>query len=256
MSNQPSENAVSPAQPEIVLGTGKFRAYTLPDSSPPSYTTKTATNGVFTGSFTGSAGQTWRIGADYTPTNTAEACPTVADGTWEAVSSPLPPVVNIDLCKCMYSSLICVVAPSVSVEDYGQLFGTVCGLGNSCDGIVADATNGTYGAYSVCNATEQLSFAFNQYYVGQNRASSACNFGGNANTKTASSASGSCSSLLAAAGSDGTGSVGGSVTGGSSSSTSSGAAGHITIPRMETAYIGVAAYILVAGFFGAGMILL
>merc|ERR1712072_170387 len=77
---------------------------------------------------------------EYEPTNTALACPTVAEGAWEAASSPLPPVVNVDLCKCMIASLSCVVADNVDEEDYGQLFGTVCGLGNSCDGIIADAS--------------------------------------------------------------------------------------------------------------------
>lgn len=191
---------------------------------------------------------------DYQPSNTALACPTVRDGFWEAVASPLPPVVNVDLCKCMYSSLSCVVDSSVDIEDYGQLFGTVCGLGGSCNGITADATNGTYGAYSVCNATEQLSFALNQYYLSQNRASGACDFRGAATIKNAVSASGSCGELLDAAGTDGSGTVGGS--GVQPGSTSSAAAGHISIPRMESAYFGFAAYMLVAGFFGAGMILL
>jgi len=192
---------------------------------------------------------------EYEPTNTAMACPTVQEGVWEAASSPLPPVVNVDLCKCMIASLSCVVADNVDEEDYGQLFGTVCGLGNSCDGIIADASNGTYGAYSVCNPTEQLSFAFDRYYKSQNNAADACDFGGAATTKSASSASGSCSSLLDAAGEDGSGTVGGSgVSGGSS--TSSAAAGHLTIPKVDTAFFGFAASMLVAGFFGAGMILL
>jgi hypothetical protein len=193
---------------------------------------------------------------DYQPTNTALSCPTVQAGVWEAAASPLPPPVNVDLCKCMYSSLSCVVSKSIDLEEYGQLFGTVCGLGN-CDGIQSDATNGTYGAYSVCNSNEQLSFAFNQYYLSQNKASGACDFGGAANIKGAASASGSCGSLLSAAGSDGTGTVGGGASAGSgSSSTSKAAAGHISIPSFETAYFGIAAYMLVAGFFGAGMILL
>jgi hypothetical protein len=191
---------------------------------------------------------------DYNPTNTALACPTVREGLWEAAASPLPPVVNVDLCKCMVASLSCVVAPNVDIEDYGQLFGTVCGLGSSCDGIIADASNGTYGAYSVCNPTEQLSFAFNRYYLSQNRAADACDFGGAATTQSAASATGNCGELLDTAGADGSGTVGGSGT--RPGTSSSAAAGHMSIPSIDTAYFGIAAYMAVAGFFGAGMILL
>jgi hypothetical protein len=194
--------------------------------------------------------------ADYSPTNTALACPTVVEGQWEAASSPLPPPVNVQLCKCMVDSLSCIVGANVDEEDYGELFGSVCGLGDSCDGIAADAANGTYGAYSVCNPQEQLSFAFNRYYLSQNRASDACNFGGAATTKTATSATGGCGDLLSAAGADGSGNVGGSSGTSGGSSTSSAAAGQLTIPKMSTAYLGFAAYTVVAGFFGAGMILL
>ncbi|KAK3077518.1 hypothetical protein LTR53_020678, partial [Teratosphaeriaceae sp. CCFEE 6253] len=65
----------------------------------------------------------------------------------------------------MYNTLGCVVAPATSEGDFGTLFGTVCGYGdNICAGIAANASTGTYGAYGMCNATEQLAYAFNQYY--------------------------------------------------------------------------------------------
>jgi hypothetical protein len=153
----------------------------------------------------------------------------------------------------MFNSLSCTVKSNVDEDNYGKLFGQVCGYGSSCAGILADATNGTYGAYSSCNSTEQLSFAFNQYYLSQGKASSACDFAGAAGIKNPASASGTCGSLLQAAGTAGTGTVTASP---NASSTKKSAAGAVSVPRVETAYFSVAAYMLVAGFFGAGMILL
>jgi hypothetical protein len=153
----------------------------------------------------------------------------------------------------MYNGLSCTVTSSTDQDSYGKLFGTVCGYGNSCGGILAEASNGTYGAYSSCNSTEQLSFAFNQYYLSQGSAADACDFNGAATIKKASSASGTCGSLLSAVGAAGTGTV---TAASGASSTKKAAAGALTVPRIETAYFGIAAYALVAGFFGAGMILL
>jgi hypothetical protein len=189
----------------------------------------------------------------YNPSNSAAACPAVSSGSWGAVASPLPPSANPELCTCMYNSLSCAVKSNIDEDDYGQLFGLVCGYGSSCAGIVAEASNGTYGAYSACNSTEQLSFAFNQYYNSQGKASTACDFGGAAGIKKAASASGTCGSLIQAAGTAGTGTVTAQP---NASSTKTGAAGVVTVPRVKTAYFSIAAYMLVAGFFGAGMILL
>jgi hypothetical protein len=186
----------------------------------------------------------------YNPTNTAAACPSVQLGTWEAASSPLPPVANQQLCSCMVNSLGCVVKSSVDPDSYGALFNQVCGYG-SCAGILADAVNGTYGAYGMCNATEQLSFAFNQYYNTQKKVSTACDFGGNANTKSAGSSSGTCGALISQAGTAGTGTVSSSP-----SSTKKSAAGAVTVPRFNIGIFSLGLYVTVAGAFGAGMILL
>jgi len=197
--------------------------------------------------------------ASYTPSNSPQPCPALANGVWEAKASPLPPAANPQLCSCMMASLSCVVKASVNVNNYGTLFGQVCGYGSSiCSGIVANATTGAYGAYSVCNATEQLSFAFNQYYLSQNKASSACNFGGAAQTRTAASASGVCSALLGQAGAAGTGSVTSSPssTGAAASSASHKAgAGAVTVPGFDFAALGVCLYAMLAAAVGAGMVL-
>lgn len=190
--------------------------------------------------------------ASYTPTNTAQACPSVSAGVWGAFSSPLPPVVEPQLCPCMYNSLSCTVKSTISEDSYATLFNTVCGYGSSCAGIQANSSTGAYGAYSTCNSTEQLSFAFNQYYLSQSKASTACSFGGAAGIKVAGSNSGSCSSLIAAAGTAGTNTVTG--TAGASATKKSGAG--ITVPSVETAWMGIAVYLLAAGAVGAGMIAL
>jgi hypothetical protein len=201
----------------------------------------------------------------YSPTNSPEACPTASD--WETKATPLPPSPNEELCDCMYQSLSCVVSSGTDTDNYGDLFGTVCGLGEDvCAGIAANATTGDYGAYSMCNSTQQLSFVFNAYYNSQNSASDACNFDGAASLKEAASASGSCQNLLKEAGTDGTGTVtslpqatggSGSGSGGKSgSSTSKGAAGFSTRASAEASVYPVIFVGVLAVLSGFGMVLL
>ena len=197
--------------------------------------------------------------ASYTPSNSPQACPAIASGVWEAKASPLPPSANPELCACMMASLSCTVKSSISEDDFGTLFNQVCGYGSSiCEGITANATTGTYGAYSVCNSTEQLSFAFNQYYLSQNKAGSACNFGGAAQTRASASATGTCGPLLSQAGTAGTGSVTSSPTAGGAVSSSShkAAAGAVTIPRFDFGILSLGLYVSLAAMVGAGMILM
>lgn len=192
--------------------------------------------------------------ASYTATNSPQACPAVQTGTWEAASSPLPPVANPQLCQCMVNSLQCVVKASQDQKTFGTLFNTVCGYGKSCAGIAASAANGTYGAYSACNATEQLSFAFNQYYLSQNKAGTACDFGGAATTKSAASANSACSSLIAQAGTAGTGTVTAGAT--VATGTKKSAAGITSVPKFDVSLFGMGIYVSVAAMLGAGMVLL
>lgn len=128
----------------------------------------------------------------------------------------------------MSDAVSCVVADDVSSKDYGDLFSVACGLVD-CTGIDADGYKGKYGAYSFCNAKDQLSFVLNLYYLKEGSASSACDFSGSASLKSATTAS-SCSSVLSQAGSSGLGTISGSVSGtatgshsGSSATGSSGA---------------------------------
>ncbi|KAL4917519.1 Glucanosyltransferase-domain-containing protein [Aspergillus aurantiobrunneus] len=200
----------------------------------------------------------------YTPSNTAvPTCPSVGDD-WEA-NAKLPPSPNSQLCSCMESTLTCKVKDDVDEEEYGEIFGYICGLeGNYCAGQQADAVNGTYGAYSVCTTKQQLSFVMSQYYNAQN-SNDACDFDGRGETVEASDPSDSCTDLLDQAGNDGTGNVttpeggvgGDSSSGSSSSETSDGAAGFG--PRPMAVYVGnwqVGAYVMTSLVAGLGMLLL
>lgn len=201
----------------------------------------------------------------YKPSNTAAAsCPKVTAGKWDALSDPLPPAANAQLCSCMMDTLSCVVADKTTEDDFGDMFGFICGLkgGEYCAGINKNATSSRpYGAYGMCSNKEQLSFAANAY---GKAVSGGCNFKGKATTKAAvatPTASG-CSSLLKAAGASGTGVVGGgaSGSGGSGASGSSGsktgAASGLSAPVFNTGAFSLGMYVVGAITSGMAMILL
>lgn len=160
----------------------------------------------------------------WTPTNTvSRTCPASTLADWQG-SSDLPPTPNQGVCKCMFDSLSCVVASDVSSTDYQTLFDYVCNE-VSCDGINANGTSGSYGAYSFCSSEEKLSFVLNLYYEKQGN-SGACSFSGSATLSGSSSTASSCVAVLSQAGSSGTGSVTASVsaayTGGAEANADSG----------------------------------
>lgn len=212
--------------------------------------------------------------ASYNPTNTAAAqCPSV-NSDWRA-SSELPPTPNQQLCECMFAALTCV-PNNVQTDDVGDLFGVVCGLADGvCDGIKANGTSGTYGAYGMCNPTQQLGWALNSYYERQKSSgngASACDFSGSAKTQTPVTPTGTCMQLINQAGSGGTGTVtsapsgtGGSGSGsggssGSGSGSGSSSSSNAGVPGFSSpSYMGftqVALCLSVAVLSGAGMILL
>jgi hypothetical protein len=157
----------------------------------------------------------------------------------------------------MTDTLGCVVNPSTNEDDYGNLFGYVCGHDpKACNGIAHNASTGAYGAYSMCNAAEQLSFVFNQYYKNQGSSSDACNFKGAAKLQSASSASGSCQSLINQAGTAGTGTVTSAPSGGAGAASSSGAAGINSVPTAESGLLPMMFIMGAALLSGMGMIVL
>ena len=212
--------------------------------------------------------------ASYTPTNTAaRSCPTT-DASWSAATA-LPPTPNQQLCSCMVANLTCIPKTSVDPKNYQSLFDTACGLSKDlCNGITANGTTGTYGAYSVCNATERLAWALDAYYQQQKMSNSAntnaCDFNAQATTQTPTAPSGDCAALVSQAGSAGTGSVtskptgtsavgGGSGSGsgsGAAASSSSGVAGAVTVPKFDFGLLTMGVYVSVAAMVGAGMVLL
>lgn len=117
--------------------------------------------------------------------NEPRACPAVTGSVGWSAAEALPPTPDKAVCEQMVASLSCVQSDKVTTDDIGSLFGTVCGMDSTaCTEITSDASTGSYGAYVMCNATQQLSFALNQYYVNQGKSSSACNFSGSAKLVT------------------------------------------------------------------------
>lgn len=203
--------------------------------------------------------------ASYTASFTATTCPSVGP-SWSAVASPLPPAPNAALCNCEVPTLACV-ASTTNEEDYGDIFGYICGAGNYCSGINANATTGSYGALSGCNAKEQLDFVMNRYYVSnqQKLGASACGFSGKASIKPTTSAAGTCLSLVQAAGTNGAGTVASptgnaaqqsNAAGGASSTSGSGAISNVQSGSSMWTLMTMGAYVAVAVVSGAGMLML
>ncbi|KAF3763973.1 glycoside hydrolase family 72 /Carbohydrate-binding module family 43, partial [Cryphonectria parasitica EP155] len=120
--------------------------------------------------------------ASYSPSNVPRACPPVQADLWLSAEA-LPPTPNVTACEDMVAESSCVPTEEVASDPdkLASLFGTICGLdASACTGITSNATSGTYGAFVMCNTTQQLTNAMNQYYTNQNKASTACDFSGQA----------------------------------------------------------------------------
>ncbi|KAH8840057.1 hypothetical protein MCOR27_003296 [Pyricularia oryzae] len=178
----------------------------------------------------------------YQPSNTARPCPAIGD-KWQAAEK-LPPSPNSTVCSCMYQSLSCVPSAKTAsdAKSIGALFGTVCGMDpKACTGITADAATGTYGLFSMCNATEKLGNVLNAYYNNQGKSSSACDFKGQASVVASPKSDGTCTSVLSAASSA-------AASGGSGSGSGKNAAG--------TLRVGAGWGAAFEGAFGAGIVVL
>ncbi|KAM3586808.1 1 3-beta-glucanosyltransferase gel4 [Umbelopsis sp. WA50703] len=114
----------------------------------------------------------------YNPTNQASQCP-AQNANWQA-SSILPPTPSEGSCKCMMDSLTCVLSKTAldstnnGTSPLGTQLNAICGT-NNCSDISADATKGSYGAFSYCTPEDKLSY---MYTVASNGDSSKCSFSG------------------------------------------------------------------------------
>lgn len=190
---------------------------------------------------------------------TPTTCPSVDSVSWEAKATPLPNRPSADLCNCMVDSLTCVVKSNTNPKYFGQFFGYICGIkgGNYCAGIANNATTGDYGAYGMCAAEQQLSFVMNAYYEDvKDMSPQACDFSGAASTNASPTATGSCASLVSAAGSNGGGSVPTDLSSGSASSGAGNAAPGRRTPSVDGGILYLGLYILGVTVTGAGMLLL
>ncbi|KAA8906515.1 Glucanosyltransferase-domain-containing protein [Sphaerosporella brunnea] len=193
--------------------------------------------------------------ATFTPTNTAlQDCP--AEGTAWMASPTLPPTPNKELCSCMVSSLSCVAKSSLPEKNYADLFSYICGGNTDCSGINGNATTGKYGAYSMCNSTERLSWAMNAYYDSQNKASTACDFSGSGTTQAAASSSGSCSALMKEAGGiSGTGTVTSQPSATGSGSGSASAGNYLGAPSVNVGALKIGSAMAIAFLSGFAVLL-
>jgi hypothetical protein len=197
----------------------------------------------------------------YTPSNSHPPCP-ARTGTWAAEASPLPPPPNPQMCSCVVQNLECNIK-SDDQERYGDIFSFICSANDEyCKGIAHNGTTGDYGALGGCNPKDQLAWVANQYYLGNRKDSSACDFDGAATTQEARVASG-CQTFIDAVGTDGTGDVptptgrgGGAPTGPASSSSRAAAPGLSTPAFFNYGGTFFVVYIAIALVSAVGMLVL
>ncbi|KAL8893043.1 MAG: hypothetical protein Q9215_000048 [Flavoplaca cf. flavocitrina] len=200
----------------------------------------------------------------YEPTNRPQACPQ-QDNVWSA-SEELPPSPNNAVCSCMVQSLNCTANSDISDDAIQTNFDYLCDPrnGNYCSGILANGSQGVYGAYSMCTPEERISWAFNAFFMDQTRNNpentDPCNFEGAARKQTPR-ANGDCRNVVNQAGAAGTGVITGAPapTGGNSggsSDDSEGAANALTVPGFKAGILQMAAYVTITMLIGTLMVLL
>ncbi len=142
--------------------------------------------------------------SNYVVTNTiTPSCPT---GASFSASPTLPPVVNQNVCACMMETLSCIATPELDSATALIAYQDICGLSaESCPGVSGNGATGTYGAFSMCNINERLSWALNMMYFSD---SSQCENDTHALVQEPQiNSTTECSVVMAEAGNDGTGTV-------------------------------------------------
>lgn len=100
-------------------------------------------------------------------------CPSVSSA-WNSLHS-VPETPDEVKCKCLVSTLSCVVTPYSSVDE-SALLEEVCAL-TDCLEILADGSTGQYGKFASCGMSERVSYALNKYWVDHHRTPDRCDFG-------------------------------------------------------------------------------
>ncbi|KAK0117670.1 1,3-beta-glucanosyltransferase gas1 [Cadophora gregata] len=157
----------------------------------------------------------------YSPTWKISSCPTIDAGF--RASTKLPPRPNPQLCRCMMSSLSCVVPEAIPAVAVSDLLEKVCLEDlTSCIGVSKNGTSAVYGAYSGCNMYQQYSWALNRLAItrSSNGKPTNCSFSTWERSQSPS-ISPTCSSMLLQAGVLGDGTVKLQTTSPTSSSRSS-----------------------------------
>ncbi|KAG6115237.1 hypothetical protein E4U13_002902 [Claviceps humidiphila] len=198
--------------------------------------------------------------SDYKPSGKMNACPKLTDN-WRA-NSVLPPSPDQKLCDCMSKSRSCVPKSDLSAKKFGDIFSFICTKSpDVCAGINANATTGVYGAYSMCDDKAKLAYVLDAYYTKQNKASTACDFDGSAQTASGSADS-SCSAPLASASdtnkkiATATGPVGGGAAKATGTDDSFAVHGASMARVFSFGDFAIGLYMLVAVGVGAGMVAL
>ena len=139
----------------------------------------------------------------FTPTNTVPTTYPTTGSTFFA-NPTLPPRPYEPICDCMMSSLSCTLKDQDADDDtLSTVFSTVCDDSTMCAGIQANTTHGQFGVYSMCTKAQQASWVLNQYADSL----SDCLVSIGAKEATPVKANGTCSQLLAQAGTAGTATI-------------------------------------------------
>jgi hypothetical protein len=141
----------------------------------------------------------------------------------------------------MFKAASCVPASSLDPENYGDIFGYICGSDSSlCAGIQGNTTTGKYGTFSMCSSKQKLAYVLDAYYKKNKNAASSCDFKGQATTQSSSGQTG-CAKLAPSGGNS------------SSGGSDSGNSGVMGAPLLRVGGSAVGLY-LVAAVFGVAMV--
>lgn len=148
-----------------------------------------------------------RKASDQTESTSTIACPATSQKNWAAATS-LPPTPDADICDCLSDSSSCVLSDDVDEDDYGKLFGTLCGeMQDTCKAINSNGTSGVYGSFAACSPKQQLSYLINEYYNANGQDKDACDFSGSASLVSDVKTASSCKAYFSAVGTAGTGAI-------------------------------------------------